>query len=183
MKNLITTSNFINMLLFQSLWLAAVIGSAKGYLWPCILLLLVLVSWQLSPKRRKDSDLRLFLVAIMMGFIVDTIWVQFGVMKFTNPMPLSQFAPIWILALWGGLALTVNHSMAWLKKHPLLPATMGIISAPLCYFGGLRLNAVDYLMSFWTVSLCLSLAWSIALTILVKISEPTDSKILTSEIS
>jgi len=166
----------INALLFQALWLAAVIGSAHSVLWPSLLLTVMLLCWQLPMSRRHPTDLRVLTAAIIMGLIIDSAWVQLGFLEFTDQRPLPSLSPLWIIALWAGLALTINHSMLWLKNHPLLPPLMGLISAPLSYYAGQRLGAVTYLIDPLLFSACLGVTWAIALSILVRLSNDIKTK-------
>jgi hypothetical protein len=57
---------------------------------------------------------------------------------YAAPFPSAQFAPVWIIALWMSFALTLNHSLAWLKSHPALAALLGAIGAPLAYWAAAR---------------------------------------------
>ncbi|MBX2848109.1 MAG: DUF2878 domain-containing protein [Acidiferrobacterales bacterium] len=161
----------VNAGLFQALWLSAVYGSAKGWLWPCIVLVIILAMWQLQPVRRAKSDKKLVLIAIIMGLVIDSIWINLGIMEFTNKTPIGWISPIWILALWIGFALTINHSLSFLKIHPLLPILLGLISAPLSYYAGKRLGAVEYNYDALLVSAYIGLAWAIALPLLVRASK------------
>ena len=160
----------INGVLFQALWFSAVYGSAHGWTWPCLLLLLTLSYWQLQTKRRAQSDIKLLLIAIVMGLVIDSAWINIGIMEFTNKTPVAWLSPLWILVLWAGFALTINHSMSWLKSHPLLPSLLGLISAPLSYYAGKKFGAVEYNLDTLLVSAYIGLTWAVALPVLVKIS-------------
>lgn len=158
-------------MLFNGVWLACVAGSAEQLLWPAIVSCGVLALYQLHPKNRHPNDIKLVLISIALGLIVDSIWVQFGLMDFTDKRPFTNFAPAWIVILWVGFALTVNHSLKWLYIHPLLPAITGAVAAPITYFAGIKLGAVQYTASLVDVSLGLAIAWAIALTILVEVGK------------
>lgn len=160
----------INAGIFQALWISAVYGSAHGWVWPSLLLLAILLVWQLQPTRRARSDKKLIIVALIMGLIIDSFWINAGIMVFTNGGPISWLSPVWILALWAGFALTINHSMSWLKTHPLLPVLLGLISAPLSYYAGKKFGAVEYNQDTLLVSAYIGLAWAIALPLLVRVS-------------
>lgn len=160
----------INAGLFQVLWLSAVYGSALGWVWPCIFLLIILACWQLQATKRAQSDIKLILIALLMGLIIDSAWINLGIMTFTNQGPISWLSPVWILTLWAGFALTINHSMSWLKSHPLLPSLLGLISAPLSYYAGKKFGAVEYNFDTLLVSAYIGLVWAIALPLLVRIS-------------
>jgi len=173
-KKIISWPVIINASLFQVTWFACVFGSAKGLLWPALLCCGTLAVWQLHPKRRHSSDFRLIVSALVLGLVVDSIWINYGLMDFKQQWPLSSIAPVWILCLWVSFALTINHSLSWLCLHPLLPAIMGLIGGPLSYLAGLRLGAVEYLDDTWFISTCLAFAWAISMVILVKISQVPD---------
>ncbi len=161
----------INAALFQGLWFSAVYGSAHHWIWPSLLFLLVLCWWQLQPQRRAHSDTKLIIVALLMGLVIDSVWINSGVLTFTSQGPVSWLSPMWLLALWAGFALTINHSMSWLKLHPLLPILLGMISAPLSYYAGKKLGAMEYNHDILLVSAYIGMAWAVALPVLVRISE------------
>ena len=171
MSKLFSANVLVNAALFQIVWLCCVIGSSYGLTWPAAFSFLALAVWQLAPARRAQSDLRLLAVALVLGIIVDSLWVQLGFLDFKTNGPISGFAPLWILFLWLGFALTVNHSLAWLKLHPLLPSAMGLIGGPLSYYAGLRLGAVEYLIDHLLISASLGIAWALTMIILVKLGD------------
>lgn len=173
MKNLLRWPILINAVLFQITWFACVMGSAKGLLWPALAACAALAVYQLQNKRRHSSDVKLVLISIILGLIVDTIWVQSGFLLFTHQWPFSFLAPAWIIVLWVGFALTINHSMAWLDSNPYLPALLGFIGGPMSYLAGLKIGAVEYHQSTLLVSACLGMAWAISLTILVRARKAT----------
>jgi len=167
---LLTSPIVINATLFQVTWFSCVIGSAKQLIWPAIISCLALMIWQLAPSRRHISDLKLVAIAIFLGIIIDSLWVQIGFFDYTDQRPITSLAPAWIIILWVGFALTVNHSLAWLKAHPILPFLMGFIGGPSSYFAGQKLGAVTYMADTLTVSLSLAIAWALSLVILFRIS-------------
>lgn len=160
----------INAALFYVAWFGCVVGSAYYLLWPALLSTGILLVWQLHPARRHPSDLRVLLAAIIMGIFADSLWIQMGLLEFTEQRPLPGFSPVWIVALWAAFALTINHCLYWLKHHPILPVLSGTIGGPMSYYAGVRLEAVEYLQSTWVVSIWLAIGWTLAILALVKIS-------------
>jgi len=169
MRKFLTGNVFINAALFQILWFAAILGSAKLMLWPSVVACTVLAIWQLHPARKHASDIMLVCVAILLGLVIDTFLLQLDLYQFTYPFPVEGISPLWIILMWIGFALTVNHSMKWLELHALLPALMGAVFAPLSYLAGLRLGAIEYFADPLVVSAWISVSWAIALTILARI--------------
>lgn len=171
MNKLLKAPIIINAVLFQVLWFACVLGGANNLLWPSIVAGIVMLIWQRKPENQHENDIAVLFVALIMGLVVDTSWSVFGLMEFQDGRPFAPLAPGWILIMWLGFALTINHSMSWLSNHPLLPAAMGLIGGPMAYLAGLRLGAVEYLANFWLISALLAIVWAIALTILVRIGQ------------
>lgn len=171
MKRFFSKPLIINAILFQVTWFACVLGSAKGLVWPAILSCLALIIYQLQPNHRHPSDLKLVGLGIAIGLVTDTAWIQLEFMNFTEQSPFEEITPIWVIILWIAFALTVNHSLSWLNKHPVLPAAAGLVFAPFSYLAGLKLGAVEYLNDVVLVSACLGITWAITMTILVQASK------------
>ena len=68
----------INFLGMQALWFAAVIGATAGVVWPAVVVLVVFMLWQLLPAQRVRGDVALILVALLLGFILDSTWIGMG---------------------------------------------------------------------------------------------------------
>jgi len=160
-------NNWINMLWMQALWFGAIIGAPRGQLWLAPVLLMCFVFWEFRPARRVYGDFQLMLVAVLIGLILDTTWIKLGWLEFTGESALSELAPLWILLLWAGLALTLNHSLAWLQSRLVLAAMLGGISSPLSYLAAERLGAVNITtVSFvWFVGLASS--WAVVMPLLL----------------
>jgi drug/metabolite transporter (DMT)-like permease len=74
---------------------------------------------------------------------------------------------LWILLLWAGLALTLNHSLAWLQSRLMLAAVLGGVSSPLSYLAAERLGAVDIVTESGVWFIGLGLSWAVALPLLL----------------
>jgi len=161
------SNNWINMLWMQGLWFGAVIGAAQGLLWLAPVLLMGFAFWEFRPVRRVYGDFQLMLVAVLIGLILDTTWVKLGWIEFAASWALSERAPLWILLLWAGLALTLNHSLAWLQSRLVLAAFLAGVSSPLSYLAASRLGAVDIVTESWLWFVGLGLSWAVALPLLL----------------
>jgi len=159
--------NWINMLWMQALWFGAVIGAAHELLWLAPVLLIGFAFWEFRPVRRVYGDFQLMLVAVLIGLILDTTWVQLGWLEFAAGWALSERAPLWILLLWAGLALTLNHSLAWLQSRLVLAAILGGVVSPFSYLAAARLGAVDIVAESRVWFVGLGLSWALALPLLL----------------
>ena len=163
-------SILINAGLFYLVWITAVVGSAQLMVWPVLLSCGILLAWQLHPARRHPTDFKVLAVALILGLLADSLWIGTGLLEYTDQRPFATISPLWIIALWAGFALTINHSLQFLKNHPVLPIISGVIGGPMSYYAGVRFGAVEYLAGTMLVSTCLAVSWTIAILILVRVS-------------
>jgi len=129
-------ANLLNALLFQLNWFACVLGGANGQLlWPAITLTLLFA--QIARGSHVRGDLILALAACLVGLTFDTLWIRLGILDFG-----TAWAPVWIVMMWAGAALSINHSLSWLQSQPVLGGVLAAMAAPLCYLSGESLGAV-----------------------------------------
>ena len=122
-----------NVLLFQATWFACVAG---GVWWGLAALSAMIgFSWWVG---RLAADAAVALAAAGIGACLDTLWIYAGVLNFFG----AVFAPAWIVMLWIGVGLSVNHSLAFFKSRPLLGGLLAAVAAPVCYLSGEALGAV-----------------------------------------
>jgi hypothetical protein len=153
---------WINVIFYQATWLAAIAGAARGWWWAGPAMFAAFAAWQLAVSRLRVADLKLMLCAAVVGFFVDSFCIRGGLFVYAAPVPSPDYAPIWIVALWMSFALTLNHSLAWLKSHLPLASVLGAVGAPLAYLAAARgwhalAIAADPTLAFGA----LALAWAI----------------------
>ena len=139
--NRTSVNNLINLILFQSVWFATILGIAQGTIMPGVIGLSLFVGVHLLTFESAKIDLALAALAILIGCIVETAVIQAGLIVYMHNLPFEGVAPAWILILWANLALTLNGCLGWLKGRYLLAAVLGATGAPLSYFGGIKLGA------------------------------------------
>ncbi len=157
-----------NAISFQIVWIAAVAGAAHGWWWSGPLALFFFAAWQLPASRWPRADCVLMVGAAVTGFALDSLWVQVQLMQFSTPLPWHGAAPVWIVAMWMGFALTLNHSLATLKRHLWWAALLGSIGGPIAYAIADRTwAAVDLMDPDWPALLALSVAWGVITPLLL----------------
>ena len=161
-----TRAFLVNQGLFQLAWPACVIGAAHGILWTGLLVVGLLMLWQLHPTNRHPLDWRMLAVCLALGFVLDSAWVQIGLLQYASAWPWPGFAPIWIMLLWIAVALVINHSMAAFKQRLVLLTVAGAVGSPFSYFAGSRFGAVEWLAPAWQVILATGLSWALILPFL-----------------
>lgn len=165
-----------NAICFQIVWLAAVGGAAQGWWWAGPAAVAAFAAWQIPASRWPRADLLLMLGAAVIGFAIDTLWVRLGLMRFASPLPWTEVAPVWIVAMWMGFALTLNHSLAGLKQHLWLAAALGVAGGPLAYAVAERAwDAVDLAAPTWITLTALAIAWGTVTPLLVRAATGHDA--------
>ncbi|HET9485334.1 MAG TPA: DUF2878 domain-containing protein, partial [Xanthomonadales bacterium] len=125
-----TASAIANALLFQLCWIAFVAGAGRGNPWIGFVPLAAFAAWQLRASTVRGADLKLMGIAAVLGFAVDTSYVQAGALHFAAAVPSTEVAPVWIVGMWVAFALTLNHSLSFLKHQRLAAIPISLRSAP-----------------------------------------------------
>jgi hypothetical protein len=134
-----------NALLFQLGWFAAVLGAAGDLPWIGVLAAAAIAAVHLARAARPLPELALLTVAVVAGAGFDTLIVQAGWLRFDSGMLVAGTAPVWMVALWANFATTLNVSMRLLRSRLLVAALFGAIGAPLAYYAGGKLGAVEFI--------------------------------------
>ncbi|MEN9329911.1 MAG: hypothetical protein RLZZ484_1099 [Pseudomonadota bacterium] len=172
----------VNALGFQAGWWACVLGVVHGYETAALLFCGLLVLAHLAWVGHARQEIQLAAVALLLGIAVDTLLQSFAVIHFEG-RAWGWLSPFWLWMLWVLFALTLNSSMAFLKRLPLLiSAAAGLVFGPLSYLAGAALGAASLHRSLFELS-TLALAWMLALPVLVWMAQKisTDTKVAHDE--
>jgi hypothetical protein len=164
---------FLNVVFLQVLWCGAILGAANEMMMPALAWFVMFFCWHAWFNGHARQDLAIVLLATPVGFVLDSLWVQLGLLKFSYAIPHPGFAPYWIAMLWAGLALTVNHSLRWLQSRPLAAAVLCMISAPLSYFAASRLGAAEIIEPL-RLYVLLGLSWAVFIPLLLLFARSLD---------
>jgi len=160
-----------NLVGYQLVWFGVVIFAALGLPWLSVSLAAVfaLGQWQLS--RQRVSDGRLLACAVALGIVLDGSLAGSGLLRYASPSP-ALLAPAWILALWAAFAMTLNHSMTFLRGRPAVAAAFGAVGGPLAYAGAARgFDAVAFADPAWPAVLALGIGWASAMALLAALAQ------------
>jgi len=125
----------VNAGLFQVAWFAAVLGGTIAALAACAVL-----ASHAALRGNLKSDLTLAALLAALGLGLDTLWIYLGVLDYQG----AVVAPFWIVALWGALGLSLNHSLGFLSRRPFWGALATALAAPVSYAAGAALGAVSF---------------------------------------
>ncbi|MCG6939316.1 MAG: DUF2878 domain-containing protein [Gammaproteobacteria bacterium] len=160
----------LNFLLFQAGWFACVLGGAYDYALPGSLIAIMVIAFHCYRAADATNELRLLLLAFVIGFVFESIVTSQGLAQYQHGQLINDIAPYWMILMWPLFATTLNLSMHWLKSlNLLLTALAGAIFAPMAYFAGNRLGAVEYDNPVISLGL-IAAGWAILLPAMVKLS-------------
>ena len=159
----------INFIGFQIGWFACVIGAAKGQPLLGIICAFLIVAIHLY-RNRSYAEFYIILIAILIGFVWESLLVASGWLSYINTADSEIFAPVWLVAMWALFATTINLSMAWLKGRWLAAAVMGAVFGPLAFVAGEKLGAVEFANQS-TALMALALGWACLMPLLLRLAD------------
>lgn len=164
-------SRFFNLIFYQVGWFACVLGISWNLQWFGICIALCLVGLHLCLATDRSLQIKLSLTAAVFGLIVDSVQMWVGVFAFPHGSVVDWLPPPCIAALWLQFATTFRYSMSWLSGRYAICACFGLVGAPLAFFAGERLGAIEFLPPRLVSFAIVGLVWSFAVPILVFIAD------------
>ena len=161
---------WINQAFFQASWPACVIGAANGLVWPGLLVVGAFALWQLHPSRAARTDLAVVGLFALTGLLLDTLWLQSGLVAYALGWPVEGMTPAWLMALWVSLGLSVNHSLAVFQRRWLVFAALASVASPMSYRFAAELGAVQWTGPDWLVILAVGPVWGVAVAALFRLA-------------
>jgi len=169
-----------NFALFQLGWLVAVLGAARGYPLAGVL---YAGAWALGHhwhlRGGRLSELMFAAASAALGFLVDSLLVLAGVIAFPDYARVGFPSTIWMVCLWLMFAMTLRHSLGWLRGRYILAAVLGGVFGPLAYWAGSRLGAVE-LAETGVALAAVAAAWSVSMVGLLRLERITRRQALCS---
>ncbi|HUA26176.1 MAG TPA: DUF2878 domain-containing protein [Steroidobacteraceae bacterium] len=147
---------------YELVWFAAVSGAGHGLAWPGVVATMLFAAWRVAGSPQRDVELKLLAVALLLGFVLEDVWVRFGFIRYAAPWPVRAH-PAWLLALWAAFGLTIVPLFRYLHSRPWLAALFGGVGGPLAYLGAARgWNAVLLPARSGASLLALAVGWGAA---------------------
>jgi hypothetical protein len=110
-------------------------------------------------------------MAAGIGLVVDSVQLWAGVFVFSQGVVVEWLPPPWMSVLWMQFATTFQYSMRWMSGRYTVSACFGFAGAPLAFFAGERLGAIEFLTPRLMHYSVLALLWSVAVPLLVYTSD------------
>ena len=151
---------------FQLVWLACALGAAQERNAPGIVAAAVFIGAVLAMKRWSLSEIVTILASGAVGLIAESALAAAELVRFAAPWPWPnpQLAPAWLVALWLAFGATLSTMSSMLGHYLVIKASViGFVAAPLAYWAGARLGALEILGSAPLTYLVIALIWAVAL--------------------
>lgn len=164
--------NLWNFVQFQTGWFAVVLGAAFGYPWLGAGIVLALLAVNLLVDSLPLREGTFLVVVGLLGWLWESLLHGAGLIAYqpgAGPFPFQWMAPLWMAALWMNFASTLNFSLAWLQRRPLLSALCGAVGGPLAFFGGEKLGAITLSGGVFTFAV-LAFAWLLITPLLLHVA-------------
>jgi len=161
--------NIANFILFQTAWFVTIFSAAsdKPYIGVLFTILWMLFHLSVVASKRK-SELMLIASAVLIAAIFESTLLISGFISYPEHAVLFTLVPLWMITLWINLALTINHSMSWLKGRYVLSASLAAIAGPLTYAAGERFDAI--ILHGMPSLIAISIIWLFAMPLLFWLS-------------
>ena len=112
---------WITLVAYEVVWFVAVIGAGHGQGWPGVLAAALFAAWRLAISTRRGVELRLAIVGLALGLLLEAAWTGGGLLRYAAPWPLPA-APAWLIALWVTFGFATVPLLGYLHRRPWLAA-------------------------------------------------------------
>jgi hypothetical protein len=154
---------------FNMGWWACALGTSHSLPWlgPALLPLFLGLHLYYSPVPKGEF---LFLAILgVLGFAIDSILLRLGLFTL---VPLSLYAPLWLVAMWILLGQTYE-SMLMMRKNKYLLCLSGGLSGPLSYYCFEALGILSYARPLWLMLTLHGMLWAVLTPVLFLVRDST----------
>jgi len=159
------TKSLWNIISVNIGWLACILGAARGHYWLGLVVVPILFIIHITAIQRRKI-LKIFIVAMAttaIGFLTDTTLIIVGTVEPNRWLMPVPFTTVWDLMIWANFSLTLDASLRFLQKRPLVAAFLGAICAPGTYYAGDRLGALNFSEPVFSSLLWVGAVWLFAM--------------------
>ncbi|MEM9056945.1 MAG: DUF2878 domain-containing protein [Pseudomonadota bacterium] len=162
-------TTIINIVLFKLGWVACVLGAARDMAWVGLVAVAVIAAVHLALASSPRREMVVLAAAAVVGVVWESLLVNQGLLDYGQTSSPYGVAPNWIVAMWVLFATTLNVSMNWLKKHPLLAVVAGGVGGPMAFVAGEKMGAVQFSEGLLSLTV-IGIGWALLLPLLVSVS-------------
>ncbi|MEJ8851592.1 DUF2878 domain-containing protein [Variovorax rhizosphaerae] len=163
------TRQLANLVVFQSAWFAAVLGAAHQAPLLGTACVIAAIAWHVGISERPWEELKLVAAACAIGLVVETFIALQGNVSYPSGQPDTRFAPYWMVAMWGLLAIALNVTLRWLRRRWWLTAIIAAVAGPASFASGVRLGGAAFIHTTPAL-VTLACIWALAMPALIRLS-------------
>ena len=163
----------VNVVAYQIAWLACVLSAALLRPSIGIAVAAAVVLWHLHCAAQPRRELGLIAVAAIFGAAFETLLVAGGWISMPPALLFASVTPLWMVALWAAFATTLNVSLRALRSRYLLSAVLAGVGAPLAYYAGARMGALQWVDEA-SALLVIAVGWALLTPLLMKSAQRFD---------
>lgn len=162
-----------NVAIYQIVWIACVAGAARGQAIVGIGAAAAAVALHLALAHEPLRELRLIGLAALLGGAFESLLLASGWVRMDAGLLVGGVVPLWMVALWAAFATTLNVSLRALRSRYLLVALLAAATAPLAYYGGMRLGALEWTQALPAAAM-IAAGWAVLLPLLMRSAQRYD---------
>lgn len=164
MSKLILNYKFLNGILFYITWYACIYGAILGFeiMGVGVGVILIALHFWISKKRKADAVL--LFIYLIIGIFGDYLLIRQNILTY----PLSYYdmtmlgIPLWMMTLYASFSTTINHSLIFIHRFPLLASLFGGIGGAISYTLAAKIGVIT-LPFGWFSMVCIAIYWFLIL--------------------
>lgn len=164
------TRALIELLGFQLVWISCALSAASGRTAPALVVCAVFSSGLIFLSERSVALAKVTFSCAAIGFTVETILIRLGTLTHVTTWPSAEFAPAWIVGLWGAFGAALPPTIRLLgSRAELKSVPAGALFGPMAYLAGSRIEALKVVEPALASFAVIVVAWGAALPLLVAV--------------
>ncbi len=157
-----------NFVLFYLGWGFSLSGVVRGHPYEGPIIVGCFLLYHLVQLRFHFPEILLLLTVGLFGTLNDTIYLNTGLIVYNGGYEsVPWLAPLWVTGIWMLFAMSVNHSLTWLRYHLLLAAVCGAGGGAVSYYAAARVGAAAFHPNDLVVTLIIGAVWFFIMPILI----------------
>lgn len=158
----------VDIIGFQSVWWASVLGAGAGRWEPGIIAAVIVSVGQLVASGERRVLLTTVLATVVLALFAESAMVASGLVRYATSWPAIGLVPVWIAGLWVVFATCMPATDRMLGENALIKAAvLGAIVGPPTYWAGEGLGALAFDEPRWLALAAIAAMWFVAMPLML----------------
>ena len=128
---------------------------------------LVLLAAHLLIAKDPIKETSTIILSGMVGAIVESINVGFGIYQYSSAADQAALLPNWIILIWFLIGTTARHAFAKLANRIVLTIIVGVICSSTIYYAGSYIGALQFAVDSMLLIGIAILLWVLAFLVII----------------